>query len=141
MKIDSRLVALGLALALGAATGCAKGTYLEVRFTGPAGLPEIDSIGVTLTLTERDGGPMLRSSDTVTLPNNAAITLPTSMAFKLDNDSGSLVVDAVAYGRTGLRVAAARNTTTIRHAETWTVLLDFGGGGGGTPDAGPWTAR
>jgi hypothetical protein len=134
MKIDSRLLALEFALVLGATMGCAKGTYLEVRFTGPMGLPEIDSIGVTLTLTEQVGGPILHSSDTVTRPNNAPITLPTSMAFKLDNDSGQLVVDAIAYGRTGLRVAAARNTTTIMHAETWMVTLDFGGGGtdGGT---------
>jgi len=128
MKIDARLVALGFVLALGAATGCAKGTYLEVRFVGPAALPEIDSINVALTLTERDGGPVLRSSDTVTLPNNAAIILPTSMAFKLDNDNGALVIDAVALGRAGGRVAAARATTTIMHAETWTVVLDFGAG-------------
>lgn len=133
MKIDSRLVALGLSLALGAATGCAKGTYLEVRFVGPSGLPPIDSIGVTLTLTAQDGAPISASNDSVFLPHDAAITLPTSMAFKLDNDSGPLRIEAIAVGARGATVATARATTTIMHAETWTVVLDFGR----VADAGP----
>lgn len=56
---------LALALACGlSATGCAKGTYLEVRFTGPS-LLVIEAIRVELTLMPPGGAPAQQSIGTI----------------------------------------------------------------------------
>lgn len=133
MKINPRHVVLTLLFGLGM-VACSKGTYLEVSFTGTVP-SEIDSIDVTLTLTPSGGAAALHSSDSVTLPGGAPITLPTSMAFKLDSEGGSLVIDATARGPQGAIVATAHASTTIMHAQTWTVVLNFGSGtDAGAPD-------
>jgi hypothetical protein len=125
MKIDSRHLVLALVCGL-AISACSKSTYLEVQFIGS--VPEIHSIDVTLTLTPPGSAAALHSSDMITLPGDAAIILPTSMAFKLDSESGNLLIDATARDAQHVAVATAQHTTTIMHAQTWTVVLDFGGG-------------
>ena len=136
-----------LAILLGSlAMGCSKGTYLELRFSG-AGLPEVDSIEVQLTLTPPNGGATLTSRGAVSLPNDAAIPLPTEMVFKLDSETGALRIDATAMGPGGGRVATATATTDIRHGQTWTVELGFASAGavadagadGGQPPGGDAT--
>jgi hypothetical protein len=112
------LMSLGLA-----AVGCAKGTYLEVSVTGTY-IPEIHSIIVTLVLTPTDGGQILESQGPVG-NNGAALKLPTSFAFKLDSESGTLQVSAVAYDASGKPVAVASNSTTIMHGQTWTIVLNL----------------
>ena len=112
---------LGLLLALTSLT-CAKGTYLEVQFTG-TGLPEIRSIAVDLTLTETDGG-VVRSHDVI--KPGGPIALPATMAFKLDSENGTLSVAATALGAQDQEVATASKTTTIMHGQTWTIVLKFG---------------
>jgi hypothetical protein len=124
---------LAVLLGLVAFAGCSKGTYLELRFVG-AGLPEIDSIEVKLTLMPSGGGGTLTSIGSVSLPNDAAIALPTAMIFKLDSESGALRIDATAIGPNATSVATGTATTTIQHGQTWTVDVDFGAGPG---DGGP----
>lgn len=115
-------IVLALLLAVGlSATGCAKGTYLEIRFTG-SGLPDIYAIRVALTLTPptSDGGRSIGTVDA-----GSIIKLPTSMAFQLDGETGSLQVDAFALDMTGREVARASGTTEIMHAKTWTLVLNL----------------
>jgi hypothetical protein len=120
----TRAAALALLMGLGlAAAGCAKGTYLEVSVTG-TNIPEIHSIVVTLVLTPTDGGQVLESQGPVG-NNGAAIKLPTSFAFKLDSENGSLQVSAVAFDGSGKPVAVASNNTTIMHGQTWTIVLNL----------------
>ncbi len=122
MNLRQTLLGLGLLLALGlAATGCAKGTYLEVRVTG-SDLPDIYALRVALTLTPPTdaGGSAIDTIDT-----GAVIKLPTSMAFQLDTETGSLQVAVTALDQTGRQVGAASTTTTIKRAQTWTVVLNL----------------
>jgi hypothetical protein len=129
MKFHPRhLVVVCLLLAAGSAIGCAKGTYLQVNFTG-GGLPEIRGIAVELTLTDSAGvvthsrGKPLRREG-----NDPKITLPTSAAFVLDSESGTLTINASALGIEDQVVATASSeTTTIMHGKTWVVVVDFGG--------------
>jgi len=125
-NIGRALVGL-LALVAGAgATSCQKGTYLEVVFQG-AGLPPINHIHVVLTLA--DG-----SFSEDDLPHKAdaghVVTLPTSAAFQLDDQSGMLSIAATAVDETNAPVAQVMTNTTIIHGQTWTVNLDFTGGTG-----------
>ncbi|MES1171791.1 MAG: hypothetical protein ABUL77_01015 [Bacteroidota bacterium] len=113
---------LFLALTLSAA-GCAKGTYLEVRFVGPAAL-DIRAIRIELAVTPANGAAVQHSTDTV--EPGGRITLPTSMAFKLDTESGNLDIAATALGPARLPLASDSATTTIKHGETWTITLRFG---------------
>jgi hypothetical protein len=126
VEIRPRVCVAALALLIGlglAAAGCAKGTYLEVNVTG-TGLPEIHRIDVTLTLTPADGGQVLVSKGPVE-NNGAIIKLPTSFAFKLDSESGTLQVSAVAFDASERPVAVASGSTTIMHGQTWTIVLNL----------------
>lgn len=115
------LLALVLALT---SLGCAKETYLEIRFTGALSA-EIHGIGVELTLTAPDG-KVSRSQDVVTREGaDKKITLPTSAAFKLSTENGTLAIHATALGSQGQALATADATTTIKHAETWSIDMMF----------------
>ena len=121
-RMGPRETVFALLMALGlSATGCAKGTYLELKLTG-TGLPDIHGITVALTLTPpTDTGG--HSIDTVS--TGAIISLPTSMAFQLDNETGMLQVEATALDANGSEVARASGITTIMHATTWTLELNL----------------
>jgi hypothetical protein len=122
LRIALRQTVLALLVAVGlSATGCAKGTYLEVKFTGSQ-LPDIYGIRVMLTLTPATdaGGRSIGTVDSGTV-----IKLPTSMAFQLDSETGSLQVDAAALDMNGREVARASATTNIMHAKTWTLVLNL----------------
>jgi hypothetical protein len=124
MRINTRHAGWALCLALGlAAAGCAKGTYLEVEFTGSA-QAEIHAIRVDLALTPPNGATQ-QSSDTI--KTGSVIKLPTSMAFKLDTETGSLKVDATLLGLGNEKLGSASKNTTIMRGETWTVVLNFSG--------------
>lgn len=111
-----------LVLLLLSATGCAKGTYLEINFTGPAALPAV-RLQLDLTLTGPGGSPVTTSHDLVPALTESAVKLPVSMALKLDDDSGSLHIAATAIDSTPKVVGMGMNTTMIMHAETWTVEI------------------
>jgi hypothetical protein len=118
------LALLAIVLALGA-SGCGKGTYLVVHFTGDSGLPAVYGIRVTLTLSP-DSGPTVQSSDTLpTADNTTTIQFPTSAAFKLNSASGTLDISANALDLQRAPVASAATSTPIRHAQTWDVTLAF----------------
>jgi hypothetical protein len=131
-------LALGWMLALGlASAACQKTTYLEVDFVG-AGLPALNRIDVTMTLTRPDGG-VAQVSDSLpqNAPAGANVTLPASVVFKLDGESGSIHVAADAVDLTGATVGHVEGDTTIMSNHTWKLLLDFGGpDGGGANDGG-----
>lgn len=110
------------ALALGLSSlACGKGTYLEVQLKG-TGLPEIRSISMDLTLTDADGG-VTTAHGLVQREDKGIITLPTSMALKLDSESGALALKATALGKSGQEVATASKSTTIMHDQTWTIEM------------------
>lgn len=120
-----------LALLVGlclSATGCAKGTYLEIMFTGPATLPAV-RLQLDLTLTGPNG--VTQSHDLVPAATEQPTNLPASMALKLDSESGTLKIDATAIepAAGGPRVVGrGSNTTTIMHGETWTVNVPIQAG-------------
>jgi hypothetical protein len=121
--VNGRHLAMVL-LGLGLMVGCAKGTYLEVRFTGSA-LFDVQAIRLDLTLMPPNGGATQHSSDIV--ESKTTFKLPTSMALKLDTESGSLQVDGTLMGIGNLPLATASVTTPIKHEETWTIELTFPG--------------
>jgi len=133
-----RPLLLALALTLFATAGCRKGTYLEVRFLGD-GLPEIWNIALGLSLTPA-GGATKTVTQALTPPTaGQPFHFPTSMALKLNDDSGTLRIDGQAQDANGAVVATATQTTTVMHDQTWSVDLDFGGTGtdAGLDAAGP----
>lgn len=130
MRHGTRLGLLVL-LACAAAPSCKKGTYLEVVFKG-AGLPPVNHIHFELTL---DDGRVSAGDLPANAPAGHVVTLPASAAFQLDDFSGGLALSATAYDETNAAIAHATTSTTIMHADTWTVEVDFGNGGT-TPDAG-----
>ncbi len=134
MKMKVRPAWWLLLLALGSsAMGCAKDTYLEVRFTSSQALPEVRVLFVDLTLTANDGGTRhvsqaIAANGPIKLPAPAGlkpITFPASMALKLDTEEGALKVDASALGAQDQVVATGSTTTTIMHAQTWNVTINF----------------
>lgn len=104
--------------------GCGKSTYLEVRFTGMS-LPDIYGLAVSLIL----GGDGGTASDTLRTDapdgGHRRIALPTSAAFKLDDKSGPLTVQATALDIQDQPVATASKTTTVMHEQTWSIDLDL----------------
>jgi len=124
-RVAALLLAFGGAAA---AAGCNRGTFLEVRFKGDPPRP-VEAIRVKLTLLPGPNSNPLQSIDTV--PHADAgiplpLTFPTSMVFQLNGDSGSLRVDAEALG-VGDRavVATATANTSVMHAKTWHVDINF----------------
>jgi hypothetical protein len=125
-------------LALGAlASGCQKGTYLKLVFKGD-GLPPIHHIQVALKLA--DG-----RVSTGLLPNAPAagnvVKMPASAVFILDDYSGTLGIDAVAFDGNDAVLGTDHADTKIAHATSWTVELNFVPGvspaDGGVTDASP----
>ena len=115
-----------LMLALGL-SGCGKGTYLVVNFAAGTPLPAIYGIRVALTLSP-GSGPTRQSTDTLpSLSNTAVLVLPTSAAFKLNDDSGALDIAADALDIRRESIAKGSVHTTIQHAQTWTLTLTLGG--------------
>lgn len=119
----SRLAPLAL-LVIASLGGCAKGTYLEINFTGPALLPPV-RVQVDLTLTGPGGSPVTTSHDLVPAATEAPVRLPASMALKLDDDSGTLHIGATAIDANQKTVGTAMADTTVMHGETWTVNVPF----------------
>ena len=114
---------LGLSLSL---SGCGKSTYLVLDFVDSAS-PSVYGIRVGLKLSSSGSGSARESIGTLPSANNTAlITLPTSAAFKLDNESGSVDITAELLDSKKEAFAKQTATTTIRHAQTWRVSLDFG---------------
>lgn len=113
------LLALGLV-----GSGCQKGTYLKLVFKGD-GLPAIHHIQVGLKLA--DGRAAIGS-----LPRNPPATngvkMPASAVFILDDYSGVVNIDASAYAATNTLLASDHATTTIAHATSWEVELNFSPG-------------
>ena len=130
-------VAAGL-LVLGAlASGCQKGTYLKLVFKGD-GLPPIHHIQVALKLADGRGSTGL-------LPQNPAagnvVKMPASAVFILDDYSGTLGIDAVAFDGNNAMLGTDHADTKIAHATAWTVELNFVPGvspaDGGVADTSP----
>lgn len=117
--------------------GCAKGTYLEINFTG-ATLAPIYVIALNLTLNGPDGGVQkpkecLGGYCTITARQSKdPIVLPTSSALKLDGEVGTLIIEAAALSavpapnvpRTVVGTAPPQ-TTVIMPDETWTIDINF----------------
>jgi hypothetical protein len=122
MSTNMSRLATAMLLGLGLMVGCAKGTYLEVRFTGSS-LLEVQAIRLDLTLMPPNGAAVQHSSDTV--KSETTFKLPTSMALKLDTESGSLQVDGTLLGVGNVPLGTASATTPIKHDETWTIELKF----------------
>jgi hypothetical protein len=142
----ARLVSALTVAVLGAASGgCSKGTYLEIVFEG-AGLPPVRQINLTITRNTDlyyASGPL---PDGVDAASTGVVKFPSSVAFQLDGLAAGtpLTVAADAISPTGAVVAHAQIATTVMHAKTWTVTLDFaasiGGGLDGSPDDAPTDA-
>ena len=118
-----RLLLLLAVATVGGASGCAKGTYLEVHLVGD-GLPDVYGIRMALTLRPASEKP-LHSVDVIRKDNNAVIKLPTTVAFSLDDDSGALLLEATALGKTDTPLATGSVTTTIMSNTTWNVRIDL----------------
>lgn len=118
-----RMLLLLAVAALGGASGCAKGTYLEVRLVGP-GLPDVYGIRMALNLRPASDKP-LHAVDVIRADQNAVIKLPASVAFWLDDESGALELDATALGKNDTPVATGSALTTIMSKETWNVRIDL----------------
>ena len=122
------LVALG-ALAAAASAGCAKSTYLEIDFKG-AGLPPVRQIN--LTLTDLSNGTYSAGAlpDGVDAATTDHVKFPVSVVFRLNDLSGGtpLSIKADAISPANAPVAHAQANTTVMHAKTWQVTLDFATG-------------
>jgi hypothetical protein len=118
-----RLLLLLVVAAFGGASGCAKGTYLELHLVGE-GLPEVYGVRMALTLRPGSDKP-LHSVDVIRADKNAVIKLPTTVAFSLDDYSGALQLDATALGRNDAPVASGSVLTTIMTGETWGARIDL----------------
>jgi len=125
-KLPRVLLGLLAFAACAGATSCKKGTYLEVDFRGAA-LPPVNHIAFSLTLPDL-------SVAAGNLPPDATPTtvvkLPASAAFQLDEHTGLLAISATAYDAAGAVLGKVDTSTTIRHGETWTVVVDFSPGAG-----------
>ena len=111
--------------AMASASGCAKGTYLEVRVTG-RDLPAIHGIRMVLTLRPASDKP-LKAVDVLRDDKGGVIKLPATMAFSLDDDTGGLHIEATALGVDDAAVATGSALTTIMRDKTWTVPIDLQG--------------
>jgi len=125
-------------LALGAlAAGCQKGTYLKLVFKGD-GLAPIHHIQVTLKLA--DGRVSIGLLPKTPAAGNV-VKMPASAVFILDDYSGALGIDAVAFDGSDTVLASDHTDTKIAHATSWTVELNFVPGvspvDGGVADTSP----
>jgi hypothetical protein len=102
--------------------GCAKGTYLEVRVTGP-GLSDVYGLRMALTLRKPGGGAAVHAVDVIRSDGGKPIKFPATMAFSLDDEEGALQIDATALGTADVPVGSGMAMTTIMHDKTWTVPL------------------
>jgi hypothetical protein len=108
---------------------------MVLDFEGP-GLPAIYGIRVGLTVHAPDGttrqsiGTLPTANGTVTTGQLEAamtpIALPTSAAFKLNGETGTLdiVAEALDLQKSTLATQTVVDTP-IRSGETWTITLDF----------------
>jgi hypothetical protein len=122
-----RVMSWLLLLALGATvstSGCAKGTYLEVRVSGGPNLPEVHGIRMALTLRPASDKP-LKAVDVLRNDKGGAIKIPATMAFSLDDDTGALLLEATALGIDDAPVATGSALTTIMRDKTWIVPIDL----------------
>jgi hypothetical protein len=103
-------------------SGCAKGTYLEVRVTGP-GFPDVFGLRMALTLMKPGGGGAVHAVDVIRSDGGKPIKFPATMAFSLDDEEGALKIDATALGTADVPVGSGTAMTTIMHDKTWTVPL------------------
>jgi hypothetical protein len=121
-------------------TGCSKGTYLVLRFEG-ATLPAVYGIRVSLTVHAPDGTTRQSVGTLPSADNISAIPLPTSAAFKLDDQSGTL--DILAEALDLEKKTLAKQTvagSAIHHGQTWTVTLSWDATTSGKLTAAPGTA-
>jgi hypothetical protein len=137
---------LGVALWVLAATlltpvvGCSKGTYLVLRFEG-ATLPAVYGIRVSLTVHTADGTIRQSVGILPSATNTSAIPLPTSAAFKLDDQSGTLDILAEALDLEKKTIAKQTvSGSAIHHGQTWTVTLAWDATTSGKLTAAPETA-
>lgn len=112
------LVAVIGASLLGA--GCARGTYLEVRVTGP-GFPDVYGLRMALTLMKPGAGAAVHAVDVIRNDGGKPIKFPATMAFSLDDEEGALQIEATALGTADVPVGSGTAMTTIMHDKTWTV--------------------
>ena len=124
--LNRAVIGLLALVACAGATSCKKGTYLEVVFKG-AGLPPVNHIHFELTLAD---GSVSQGDLPEQAPAGHVMTLPASAAFQLDSESGALAIAATAFDETNVAIAQVNTGTTIMHGQTWTVTVDFAGGGG-----------
>ena len=134
-RLAQALVAL---LALGAlASGCQKGTYLKLVFKGD-GLAPIHHIQVALKLAD---GRVSTGLLPMTPAAGNVVKMPASAVFILDDYSGALRIDAVAFDGSNGVLGTDHAETKIAHATAWTVELNFVPGvspvDGGVADASP----
>lgn len=122
------LAALAIA-AFGAGGGCAKGTYLEIDFKG-AGLPPVRQINLTITRNSDSYYSAGVLPDGVDAASTETVKFPASVAFQLNDLAAGtpLTVSADAISPSNAPVAHAQTTTTVMHAKTWKVTLDFAQG-------------
>jgi hypothetical protein len=102
--------------------GCAKGTYLEVRVTGP-GFPDVYGLRMALTLMRPGGAAAQHAIDVIRNDGGKPIRFPATMAFSLDDEEGALRIDATALGTADVPLGSGTAMTTIMHDKTWTVPL------------------
>jgi len=106
-------------------SGCSKGTYLVLSFEGTT-LPAVYGIRVSLTVHAPDGTTRQSVGTLPAADNTSAIPLPTSAAFKLDDQTGTLDIQAEALDLEKKTIAKQTVTgSAIHHGQTWTVTLSF----------------
>jgi hypothetical protein len=113
------------AILLVTVSGCSKGTYMVLSFEG-ATLPAVYGIRVSLTVHAPDGTTRQSVGTLPAADNTSAISLPTSAAFKLDDQTGTL--DILAEALDLEKKTIARQTVAgspIHHGQTWTVTLSW----------------
>ncbi len=119
-RVARRVALLAIMGASLFSAGCARGTYLEVRVTGP-GFPDVYGLRMALTLTKPGGGAAVHAVDVIRNDGGKAIKFPATMAFSLDDEEGALKIDATALSSADVPVGSGSAMTTIMHDKTWTV--------------------
>jgi hypothetical protein len=137
-RIVSQMVLAATLLTTGA--GCSKGTYLVLSFEG-ATLPAVYGIRVSLTVHAPDGTTRQSVGTLPAADNTSAIPLPTSAAFKLDDQTGTLDILAEALDLEKKTIAKQTVAgSAIHHGQTWTVTLSWDATASGKLTAAPVTA-
>lgn len=106
-------------------TGCSKSTYLVLHFEG-ASLPAVYGIRVSLTDHVPDGTTRMSTGILPSDGNTAPIRLPTSAAFQLDGQTGSLDILAEALDAEKNTLATQSiDASPIRHGQTWNLTVTW----------------